>query len=99
MTLTTTAISKRLDHKLRQHTAEAYKNMRKLLQHGRSEPESPCDCSAHQVKQMNAEDKYMFSASAVILCIGIAGLMLIAGCFMSHPAPSMQKGDAVYGIR
>lgn len=85
MTLTTTAISKRIDQKIRIQTAKVIKDMRKLLTHGRSAPESACDCSAHQIEQMEAEDKYMYSASAVVLTLGIAALMLIGGCFFSKP--------------
>lgn len=64
----------------RNQNAKAMRSIHKLL------VKNPpvCDCSAHESEQMDAEDKYMFSASAVT--IGIAALIFIGGCFLSKPA-------------
>lgn len=72
----------------RNHTAKAIKNIRKILQQGKSEPIS-CDCSACEVSLVDnspVDSDKVFSAGMLGMSLLIAGLMLVGSCIHSTPA-------------
>lgn len=70
---------------LRQDTAKHIRNIRKILQNGKSEP-IPCSCSACELQLVDnspATDK-LFSAGTLGVCLILAGLIFLESCIHPH---------------
>lgn len=76
---------------IRKDTARHYRHIRKILNHGRSEPEP-------LPPTLLEDENTIYSASMLGMCLLLAGLMFIASCIHSTPAQAFTDEQYVNAI-